>query len=156
MSEERLSGGSAFLADGADIVQLMEYLPHRYPFLLVDRVIEYEEDARIVGLKNVTLNEPFFQGHFPGRPVMPGVLILEALAQLSGLILLKKPEDRGKVGLFLAVDKARFRRMVIPGDQLRLESDVIRQRRILLQVRTRALVGEELACEAEMMFKIME
>jgi len=139
-----------------DIQKLIEFLPHRYPFLLVDRVTGYEKDARIEGIKNVTFNEPFFQGHFPGKPVMPGVLIIEALAQLSGLILLKEPEDRGKIGVFLAVDNARFRRMVIPGDQLHLVSEVIRLRRGLLKVAARAEVDGEIACQAELMFKIVE
>lgn len=156
MNETGITGGESFLGGGAGIDKIMEYLPHRFPFLLVDRVLEYEEDKKIVGIKNVTCNEPFFQGHFPGKPIMPGVLIIEALAQLSGLMLLKAPEDRGKVGVFLAVDHARFRRMVVPGDQLRLVSEVLRMRPGLLKVAARALVGEEVACEAEMMFMVME
>lgn len=139
-----------------DIYQVMGTLPHRYPFLLVDRVIEREEDKKIVGIKNVTINEPFFQGHFPARPVMPGVLILEALAQVAGIMLLKRAEDRGKLGYFLAIDKARFRRAVIPGDQLRLEVEVLKIKRTLLKVQAQARVEGEIVCEAEMLFKVIE
>ena len=104
-----------------EIQEILEYLPHRYPFLLVDRVIEYEEMSRIVGIKNVTINEPFFQGHFPGVPIMPGVLIIESMAQLGGVLLFKAIPDRDtKLVFFAGIEKARFRRPVVPGDQLRL------------------------------------
>ena len=123
-------------------------LPHRYPFLLVDRVLELEPDRRVVGLKNVSANEPFFAGHFPGRPVMPGVLIVEALAQTAGVLM---GEASGLIPMFMAIDKARFRRPVTPGDQLRLEVEVLRKRRSVCRVAGRAFVGEDLVAEAEMM-----
>lgn len=135
-----------------DIYKVLEYLPHRYPFLLVDRITMIEDGKRIEGIKNVTINEPFFQGHFPGWPVMPGVLQLEALAQLSGVLLLKAPEDRGSLAFFMAVDKARFRKPVLPGDQLRLIGEVIKMKRQLLKVKGTAMVGDSVTCEAELMF----
>jgi 3-hydroxyacyl-[acyl-carrier-protein] dehydratase len=137
-----------------DSKQIMEILPHRYPFLLVDQVIELTEDVRIVGLKNVTINEPFFQGHFPGKPVMPGVLIIEALAQTGAVMVLHKPQNRGKIALFAGIDNCRFKRQVVPGDQLRLEIEVIKIKGPVGKCRARALVGEELACEAELMFVV--
>lgn len=124
-------------------------LPHRYPFLLVDRVLEMEPEKRIVALKNVTVNEEFFVGHFPGHPVMPGVLIIEGLAQAAGLLLLANREERDKKLLyFMGIDRARFRRPVTPGDQLRYEIDVIRLRESFCKVQARALVDGRLAAEA--------
>lgn len=137
-----------------DINKILEYLPHRYPFLLIDRVIMIEDGKRIEGIKNVTINEPFFQGHFPGWPVMPGVLQLEALAQLSGILLLKKPEDRGNLAFFMAVDKARFRKPVLPGDQLRLIGEVLKLKKRLLKVKGTAMVEGTVVCEAELMFSV--
>ncbi|MFQ3584744.1 MAG: 3-hydroxyacyl-ACP dehydratase FabZ, partial [Cyanobacteriota bacterium] len=112
--------------------QILEILPHRYPFLLVDRVVEYQPGQRAVGLKNVTFNEPFFQGHFPSRPIMPGVLIVEAMAQVGGIVLTKLPDVAGRLALFAGIDSIRFRRPVLPGDQLLLSADLltIRQKRI--------------------------
>lgn len=129
-------------------------LPHRYPFLLVDRVIEVVRGERITALKNVTANEPFFNGHFPQRPVMPGVLILEALAQTAGLLMVLSQEEQGDepAMFFLAgIDGARFKRMVVPGDQLRLESEVLNTRRNLMKHKTSAYVGDKLACSAQIM-----
>lgn len=137
-----------------DIQQIMAILPHRYPFLLVDQIVELIEDTKIVGLKNVTMNEPFFQGHFPGQPVMPGVLIIEALAQTGAVLVLRKPGNRGKVALFAGIDHCRFKRRVLPGDQLRMEIEVIRIKGSVGKCRARALVGTELACEAELMFAV--
>ncbi len=131
-----------------DVDAIQRILPHRYPFLLVDRILELEPDRRVVGLKNVSANEPFFAGHFPGRPVMPGVLIVEALAQTAGILM---GEASGLIPMFMGIDKARFRRPVTPGDQLRLEAEVLRKRRSVCRVAGRAFVGEDLVAEAEMM-----
>ena len=139
-----------------DIDQILAIMPHRYPFLLIDRVLELELGKRVTGIKNVTINEHFFSGHFPASPVMPGVLILEALAQLSGILLLKKEGKPGKLAYFLAIDGARFRKAVRPGDQLRLEAEVIAMKSRLLKTRTRALVDGKVAAEAEMMFQLVE
>ncbi|MDD2433046.1 MAG: 3-hydroxyacyl-ACP dehydratase FabZ [Clostridia bacterium] len=137
-----------------DFVEIKEILPHRYPFLLVDRIVELEEDQRIVGLKNVTGNEPFFQGHFPEKPVMPGVLLIEALAQTGAVLVLSKPENKGKIAYFARIDNCRFRRQVVPGDQLRLEIEVVRLRGPVGKCKARALVGEQVACEAELTFAL--
>ncbi len=135
-----------------DIHEVLEYLPHRYPFLLIDRVIEMELGKSLVAIKNVTMNEPFFNGHFPGRPVMPGVLMLEAMAQAGGILAYKttntKPSD-GVLLYFAAIDNARFRRVVEPGDQLRLEVKVLRAKRDIWKLEGFAYVGDELACSAE-------
>jgi beta-hydroxyacyl-ACP dehydratase FabZ len=141
------------------IQEIMDTLPHRYPFLLVDRILEVEMGKRIVGIKNVTMNEPFFQGHFPGRPIMPGVLIIEAMAQTGGVLALKSvpPEQvKNKVILFMSIDKAKFRKPVVPGDQLRFEIDVIRQRSNVMSLKAQALVDGGVAAEAEMMAMIVD
>ncbi len=137
-----------------DFMEIKEILPHRYPFLLVDRIIELEAEQRIVGLKNVTGNEPFFQGHFPEKPVMPGVLLIEALAQTGAVLVLSQPENKGKIAYFARIDNCRFRRQVVPGDQLRLEIEVVRLRGPVGKCKARALVGEEVACEAELTFAL--
>lgn len=137
-----------------DINEIKKILPHRYPFLLVDKIVEFEEDKRIVGVKNVTANEPFFAGHFPDYPVMPGVLIVEALAQVGAVAILSKPEYKGKIALFAGIDKARFRKQVMPGDTLTLEVEVLKLRGSIGKAQGRAYVGEALACEVEMMFAI--
>jgi len=137
-----------------DFGEIQRILPHRYPFLLVDRIIELEEGRRVVGIKNVTINEPFFQGHFPGRPVMPGVLIIEAMAQVGAVGILKLPEYRGKIVLFAGIDKARFRRQVVPGDQLRLEVQVVKLRGPVGKCEAKAFVADELAAEAQLMFAV--
>ncbi|MBM7866652.1 3-hydroxyacyl-ACP dehydratase FabZ [Heliobacterium gestii] len=129
-------------------------LPHRPPFLLVDRIIELEVGKWAVGLKNVTMNEPFFQGHFPGHPVMPGVLIVEALAQTGAVALLKMPEYAGKIALFAKIDGVRFRRPVVPGDTLRLEAEMTALRKTIGKAMGRAYVEDQLVCEAEMTFAI--
>lgn len=134
------------------IQEIMKILPHRYPMLLVDRVLEIEPGKRIVGLKNVTANEQFFQGHFPGAPVMPGVLIVEAMAQCGAVLFLRDmPERDTKLFLFGGVDKARFRRPVVPGDQLRLECELLQKRSNTVKLRGTATVGEVVVAEAELL-----
>jgi 3-hydroxyacyl-[acyl-carrier-protein] dehydratase len=134
------------------INEVRQYLPHRYPFLLVDRVVDYEPGKWIRAIKNVTINEPFFNGHFPQRPIMPGVLILEAMAQASGILFYITVDDdpmADKIFYFAAIDNVRFRRVVEPGDQLTLEVEVIKARRDVVKVKGQALVGDEVACTAE-------
>lgn len=137
-----------------DLQQIKDILPHRYPFLLIDRILEVEEGKRAVGIKNVSGNEPFFAGHFPSYPVMPGVLIVEALAQVGAVAMLKKEENRGKLALFAGIDKCRFKRQVKPGDQLRLEVEIIRLKGPVGKGKAVATVDGELACEAEIMFAL--
>jgi len=133
-----------------DVRAIMALIPHRYPFLLVDRVVEMEEGRRIVALKNVTYNEPFFQGHFPGNPIMPGVLVVEAMAQAGAVLLLhSRPESQGKTVYFAGIDKAKFRRPVVPGDQVRLVVEVLKLRSRTCLMRGEAHVGERLVAEAE-------
>ncbi|HXG57696.1 MAG TPA: 3-hydroxyacyl-ACP dehydratase FabZ [Thermoanaerobaculia bacterium] len=134
------------------IQDILGILPHRYPMLLVDRILEIEEGKRIVGLKNVSANEQFFQGHFPGAPVMPGVLIVEAMAQCGAVLVLRDIPDRDrKLFLFGGVDKARFRRPVVPGDQLILECEVLQKRPTTVKIRGTARVGDVVVAEAELL-----
>ena len=134
------------------IQQILKLLPHRYPMLLVDRILEIEEGKRVVGLKNVTANEPFFQGHFPGAPVMPGVLIVEAMAQCSAIIfLLDLPDREKKLFMFGGVDKARFRKPVVPGDQLIMECEVLQRRSSTARVKGVARVNGNVVADAEML-----
>ena len=140
-----------------EIEEIMRYLPHRYPFLLVDRILEYEENHRIVGLKNVTINEPFFQGHFPGVPVMPGVLIIESMAQVAGCLVFKALTDReNKLVFFMGIEKARFRKPVRPGDQLRIEMIITRARARVGKLRGVAHVDGQLVAEAEITFTLVD
>lgn len=132
-----------------EIQEIQSILPHRYPFLLVDRILEIEPGKRIVGIKNVTVNEPFFQGHFPGKPIMPGVLIIEAMAQVGGVLLLREVEDRAqKLVYFMGIDEARFRKPVVPGDQLRFELEVIKKKSTTCKLQGKALVDGALVAEA--------
>lgn len=141
-----------------DVTRIMQAIPHRFPFLLVDRVIEIEPEVRLVAIKNVTINEPFFQGHFPGYPIMPGVLIVEAMAQAGGLLLMDRFEDpASKVVLFMAIDNAKFRKPVVPGDQLRFELALLQVLRgSICRMRGEAYVDGTLVCEAEMMAKVID
>jgi 3-hydroxyacyl-[acyl-carrier-protein] dehydratase/UDP-3-O-[3-hydroxymyristoyl] N-acetylglucosamine deacetylase/3-hydroxyacyl-[acyl-carrier-protein] dehydratase len=140
------------MANMLNIEEIMGILPHRFPFLLVDKIVELEEKKRIVGIKNVTYNENFFQGHFPSKPVMPGVLIIEAMAQVGGVLLLKSlPEMKRRVVFFMGIDKAKFRRPVYPGDQIRIEVEVLRLRERTCKVQGKAFVDGDLVAEAEIM-----
>lgn len=136
-----------------DIKAILELLPHRYPFILVDRILEFEKDKSIVGLKNVSMGEPFFQGHFPGEPVMPGVLILEGMAQAGGILAyLSMPEMIGeKLVYFAGLDKVRFRRIVRPGDQLIFKLDMVKQKSRLTKMSGKAFVDDQLVTEADLM-----
>ncbi|MGD0586633.1 MAG: 3-hydroxyacyl-ACP dehydratase FabZ [Oryzomonas sp.] len=135
-----------------DINEIMKILPHRYPFLLVDRIEEVETGKRIVGIKNVTVNEPFFPGHFPGHPVMPGVLIIEAMAQTTAILAYVSSDDsvRSKVPYFVGIDKARFRKPVVPGDQLRLEIEAVGCKRGIWNFTGKVQVADKLVAEAEL------
>lgn len=141
------------------INEVMEFLPHRYPFLMIDRILEFEADKRIVGMKNVTINEPFFQGHFPGHPIMPGVLLLEAMAQTGGvmaLMSLPAEEVKKKVLYFMSIDKAKFRKPVTPGDQVRFELIMLRSRGTIKSFKAVATVDGAVVAEAEMMAMIVD
>lgn len=137
-----------------DINQIQEIIPHRPPFLLVDRILELEEGVRAVGLKNVTMNEPFFTGHFPGHPVMPGVLIVEALAQVGAVAILKVEANRGKLAFFAGIDGVRFRGQVVPGDTLTLEVDITRLKGTIGKGQATARVGDKVVAEGELMFAL--
>ena len=131
------------------IQEIMDFLPHRYPFLLIDRVVEFERTKRLVAIKNVTMNEPFFQGHFPGFPIMPGVLVIEAMAQAGAIIMMSEIPDREtKLAVFTGIERAKFRRPVTPGDQLRIEVDVLAFKSRLGRMEAKALIDGKVACQA--------
>ncbi len=139
-----------------DIKRLMKMLPHRFPMLLVDRVVEIDGDRRAVGVKNVSINEPFFQGHYPGTPIMPGVLVVEAMAQLSGVLIGQNLEHTGKLAVLLSLDRVKLRRPITPGDQLTIEAEAVKVRSRIAQMSCRAYVAEELAAEAEVKFMLVD
>ena len=137
-----------------DINEIKKIIPHRYPFLLVDRILEVEDGKRAVGYKNITANEEFFNGHFPDYPVMPGVLIVEALAQVGAVAMLKLPDNQGRLAFFAGIDNCRFKRQVVPGDQLRLEVEMTRVKGKIGKGKGIATVDGELVCETEIMFAL--
>ncbi|KEF38834.1 3-hydroxyacyl-(acyl-carrier-protein) dehydratase [Schinkia azotoformans MEV2011] len=137
-----------------DINEIKKVIPHRYPFLLVDRILEVEDGKRAVGYKNITANEEFFNGHFPDYPVMPGVLIVEALAQVGAVAMLKLPDNQGRLAFFAGIDNCRFKRQVVPGDQLRLEVEMTRVKGKIGKGKGIATVDGELVCETEIMFAL--
>jgi len=139
-----------------DINDVLKILPHRYPFLMVDRIVDFEGDNKCTGVKNVTINEPYFIGHFPGHPIMPGVLQLEAMAQVSSVLMLRKPENVGKLGYFMSADSVKWRRPVLPGDTLFIEADIIKIRGSIGQTRCRCLVNGEVVSEAELKFALLD
>ena len=153
MDEETLKPEAARVLD---IRQIMAILPHRYPFLLIDRILESSRKKRIVAIKNVTINEPFFMGHFPGYPIMPGVLMVEAIAQAGGVLLLPEvPDHENKLLVFSGIDRARFRKAVTPGDQLRIEVDVLNWRPLAARLEGKVYVEGKLACEATIMCAVV-
>ncbi len=139
-----------------DINEVMKILPHRYPMLMVDRIVDCLGDSRCIAIKNVSINEPYFAGHFPGHPIMPGVLQLEAMAQVSSVLMLRKPENSGKIGYFMSADSVKWRRPVFPGDTLFIETEIVKMRGSIGQTRCRCLVNGEVVSEAELKFALMD
>ena len=136
--------------------EIQKLIPHRYPMLLVDRIIECDDQKRIVGIKNISVNEPFFQGHFPGTPIMPGVLQLEAMAQVGGILHCRKTGAHGILPLFMGVDNARFRKMITPGDQMRIEVEILNTRGSVIRAHGQVLVDGQVASEADLLFMLTD
>ncbi|MCL4695340.1 MAG: 3-hydroxyacyl-ACP dehydratase FabZ, partial [Candidatus Hydrogenedentes bacterium] len=153
---EDMSSSIGRMPSVLDVNMIMKVLPHRFPFLLVDRILSYVPFERVVGIKNVTVNEPFFQGHWPSMPVMPGVLIIESMAQVSSVLIFHDNALPGKVAIFLGIDRAKFRRTVVPGDQLILEAEMTQMRRNACKVRACAKIGDSIVAEADMLFGLMD
>lgn len=139
-----------------NIKEIMDIIPHRYPFLLIDKIVEFEEGSLAVGLKNVTMNEPFFQGHFPGNPIMPGVLICEALAQVGAVVILSKPEFKNKLAVFTGINNFKFKHQVVPGETLRLEVELTKFRSVMGKADVCAYVGDEVAAKGEISFALID
>ncbi|MBP2645983.1 MAG: (3R)-hydroxymyristoyl-(acyl-carrier-protein) dehydratase [Firmicutes bacterium] len=139
-----------------NVTQIQNIIPHRFPFLLVDRIVEIEPMKRAVGIKNVTINEQFFQGHFPGKPIMPGVLLLEAMAQVGGVAMLATEEHHGKLAVFAGMDRVKFRRPVVPGDQVRMVAELTRVRGSMGKIWAEAFVEDELVAEGEFLFALIQ
>ena len=137
-------------------VEIQKILPHRYPFLLIDKIVDFEEGKSITGIKNVTANEPQFTGHFPGNPIMPGVLITEALAQVGAVMLLSMPENRGNLGVFTGINNFKFRRQVVPGDTLELHADLVTYRHGMGKANVKATVGGQVAAAGEISFAVVD
>lgn len=137
-------------------MDIQKILPHRYPFLLIDKIVEFEEGKKVVGIKNVTANEPQFTGHFPGNPIMPGVLICEALAQAGAVLLLSMPENKGKLGVFTGINNFKFRRQVVPGDTMMLEAELIQYRHSMGKANVKATVDGQVAAMGEISFAVVE
>ncbi|MDF2592924.1 MAG: 3-hydroxyacyl-[acyl-carrier-protein] dehydratase FabZ [Clostridia bacterium] len=137
-------------------IDIQNIIPHRYPFLLVDKIVEIEYGKKAIGIKNVTVNEPFFQGHFPGNPIMPGVLIVEAMAQVGAVSILGMEQNKGKLAVFAGIDNMRFRKQVVPGDTLRMEVEMLVFKRGIGKAKAEAYVGDEMAASGELMFAIIE
>ena len=139
-----------------DNLEIQKVLPHRYPFLMVDRIVGFDGEWKCTGVKQVTINEPYFQGHFPGHPVMPGVLQIEAMAQVSSISLLRQPENQGKIGYFMSADKVKFRKPVMPGDTLMIESEILKIRRNIGYAKCRCSVNGQTTSECELKFALMD
>ena len=137
-----------------DVNEVMQILPHRFPFLMVDRIVDFEGDNKCTGVKGVTINEPYFVGHFPGHPVMPGVLQVEGMAQVASILMLRKSENQGKIGYFMSADKVKFRKPVFPGDSLFIEAEIVKIRRNIGIAKARCLVNGEVVSEADLKFSL--